>query len=116
MGMQPPAIEKVRVDVTGLGNRGSGTVQRLASLEGVEIKALNDLEPERVSRAKESIDNSLHDPVGYSGGEEEWKRMCERDDIDLIAIAPLASACRSVCLCYGTWKTCIYGASRSDGD
>lgn len=86
-GYAAPAIENVRVGITGLGNRGSGTVQRLASLEGVEIKALNDLEPDRVARAKESIDSSIHNPVGYSGGEDEWKRMCERDDIDLVAIA-----------------------------
>src|SRR5690554_6456204 len=43
-----PALEVVRVGVTGVGNRGSGTVRRLASLEGVEVVAINDLEQDRV--------------------------------------------------------------------
>ena len=86
-GYAAPALDTVRVGVTGLGNRGSGTVVRLASLEGVEITALNDLEPDRVASAEESIDSDLHNPVGYSEGEDDWRRMCEQEDIDLIAIA-----------------------------
>lgn len=76
----------VRVGVTGIGNRGSGTVRRLASIEGVEVKAINDLEQERVQNAIASI-SETHNPDGYFNGEDDWKRMCERDDIDLIAIA-----------------------------
>jgi len=81
-----PALDVVRVGVTGTGNRGSGTVSRLASIEGVEIIAINDLESDRVNSAIESI-SETHSPDGYSDGEDDWKRMCERDDIDLIAIA-----------------------------
>jgi predicted dehydrogenase len=81
-----PALDVVRVGVSGIGNRGSGTVVRLASLEGVEVVAVNDVEEDRVASAIESISDS-HNPAGYSDGEEDWKRMCERDDIDLIAIA-----------------------------
>ncbi len=82
-----PPMDVVRIGVIGLGNRGSGTVLRLASIEGAEITALCDLEPDRVESAKESISGSRHNPDGYSGDEDAWKRMCERDDIDLIAIA-----------------------------
>lgn len=85
-GYSAPALENVRVGITGVGNRGSGTVRRLASIEGIEIKSINDLEENRVEAAIESISKS-HSPDGYSGGEDDWKRMCERDDIDLIAIA-----------------------------
>src|SRR5690625_7487995 len=65
----------------------SGTTRRLASIEGVEIKALCDLEPDRVERAKEAISSTHHQPDGYSGGEDEWKKVCERGDIHLVAIA-----------------------------
>ncbi len=82
-----PKLDTVRVGVIGLGNRGSGTVVRLASLEGVEIKGVCDLEPDRVSAAQESLKDFNQSPDGYSGGENEWKKMCERNDIDLIAIA-----------------------------
>lgn len=84
-GYSAPALDVVRVGVTGVGNRGSGTVRRLASLEGVEIKAINDLEADRVNAAIESISDT-HSPDGYNRDENDWKRMCERDDIDLIAI------------------------------
>src|SRR5690625_612450 len=39
-GYAAPALDVVRVGVTGVGNRGSGTVRRLASIEGVEIKEI----------------------------------------------------------------------------
>ena len=81
-----PKLDVVRIGVIGLGNRGSGTVRRLASIEGVEIKALCDLEPDRVTKASESIRNLGHTPDAYSGNEDEWKKVCERKDIDLIAV------------------------------
>lgn len=85
-GYAAPKLDTVRVGIIGLGNRGSGTVSRLASIEGVEIKALCDLEADRVAAAAESLQGTLHNPDGYSGGENEWKKVCEREDIDLISI------------------------------
>lgn len=73
-GFVAPRLEVVRVAVIGLGNRGSGTVRRLASIEGVEIKALCDLEADRVSKAAESIKHLGHTPDAYSGNEDEWKK------------------------------------------
>lgn len=86
-GYAAPALETVRMGITGLGNRGSGTVMRFASIEGVEIVALSDLEEDRVDSAIKSIEGTNNNPDRYFGGEDEWKKMCERDDIDLIAIA-----------------------------
>lgn len=85
-GFAAPAIDVVRVGVTGLGMRGSGTARRFASIENVEVVALNDVRPEMVERSIESISDS-HSPEGYSDGPDDWKRMCEREDIDLICIA-----------------------------
>jgi len=85
-GYAAPKLDVVRVGVVGLGNRGTGTVRRLAGIEGVEIKALCDLEPDRVKRSADNISHLGHKPDFYSGGEDEWKKMVERDDLDLIAI------------------------------
>jgi len=85
-GYAAPKVDPVRIGIIGLGNRGSGTVMRLGAIEGVEIRALCDLNPEKVSRAKESIQSLGHKPDSYSGGEHEWKKVCERNDIDLIAV------------------------------
>ncbi|MEX0686666.1 MAG: Gfo/Idh/MocA family oxidoreductase [Balneolales bacterium] len=85
-GYAAPKLDSIGVGVIGLGNRGSGTILRFASIEGVEIKAICDLEPDRVSKAKGALKDFNQDPVGYSGGKNEWKKLCERDDLDLICI------------------------------
>jgi len=85
-GYAAPGLDVVGVGIIGLGNRGSGTVKRFGCIEGVEIRALCDLEPDRVSRAMDSVRPLGHRPDGYSGGEKEWRRVCERKDIDLIAV------------------------------
>ncbi len=77
-------IPVVRVAFIGLGMRGSEAVKRYTFLEGVEIKALCDLYPERVEEAQKTLaDKNLPAAYGYSG-EDGWKQVCERDDIDLI--------------------------------
>ncbi|MPY91003.1 MAG: acetylgalactosaminidase [Luteitalea sp.] len=87
-GYAAPKLETVRLGLIGIGSRGSGTVRRMAGIEGVEIKVLCDLFPDRVSAALESIRGfPQHSPDSYSGSEDEWKRVCEREDIDLIYIA-----------------------------
>lgn len=85
-GYSAPALDTVGVAIIGLGNRGTGTTRRLSSIEGVEIKAICDLEPDRVERAQGILEPTHHRPDVYSGGEDEWKKVCERDDIDLVAI------------------------------
>jgi hypothetical protein len=85
-GYAAPKLDVVRIGVVGIGQRGTGTVSRLACIEGVEIKALCDLEPERVKIAAGHIGYLGHKPDFYYGHEDEWKKMCERPDIDLIAI------------------------------
>ena len=85
-GYVAPKLDVVRVAVIGLGNRGSGTVQRFAAIKNVEIKAICDLVPEKVNKAFESIRNLGHKPDLYQGNEDDWKRICERNDIDVIAV------------------------------
>lgn len=86
-GFAAPKIETVRVGIVGLGMRGPGAVNRLSKVEGVEIKALCDLLPERVEKVKESLKDTGHRPEGYSGNAYSYKEMMDRDDLDLIYIA-----------------------------
>ena len=60
-GYAAPKLETVRIGFIGLGNRGPGAVGRMSHVEGVEIKALCDLRPERIDVAKERIANATHD-------------------------------------------------------
>ncbi len=58
-GYSAPKLDKVRVGFVGVGSRGSGTVIRLASIEGVEVRALCDLLPARVNSSLEFLSYSL---------------------------------------------------------
>ena len=85
-GFAAPKINMVRVGIIGLGQRGPSHVQRMSMIEGVEIKALCDLLPEKAEAAKKKLEGTGHNPVLYSGSAEAWKTLCERDDLDLVII------------------------------
>lgn len=85
-GYAAPKIDTVRVGVIGLGSRGPGAVNRLSRIDGVEIKGLGDLLPENVEAVKKRLSSSNHNPTSYSGSEDAWKELCDREDIDLIYI------------------------------
>ncbi len=86
-GYAAPKLDVVRVGFIGLGNRGPAAVDRMKHIEGVEIKALCDLRPEKAEAVKKSLDGSTHSPEIYTGKEDEWKKLCNRADIDLVYIA-----------------------------
>ncbi|MCO5238686.1 MAG: Gfo/Idh/MocA family oxidoreductase [Chitinophagaceae bacterium] len=85
-GYAAPKIETVRIGFIGLG-RGMAHVSATSLLEGVDIKGLCDLMPDKISRAKKKTEASGFTPDIYTGNAEAWKKMCERDDIDLIYIS-----------------------------
>lgn len=86
-GYAAPALETVRIGFIGLGNRGPAAVIRMSKIEGVDIKGLCDLRPEKAQEAKQKIANTSHKPDLYTGSENAWKKLCERNDVDLIYIA-----------------------------
>lgn len=83
-----PKLETVRVGFIGLGMRGPGAVQRFMHIPGVQIVALCDLIPEQVEKSQKNLKNAgLPEAATYSGSEDAWKKLCDRDDIDLVYIA-----------------------------
>lgn len=87
LNLATPKMDVVRVGFIGLGMRGPSTVERFTHIPGVEIKALCDLYPERVEKAQNILEKAgFRRATGYSGSEDAWKAMCQRDDIDLIYI------------------------------
>lgn len=85
-GFAAPKLDKVRVGFIGLGMRGPGAVSRMSKIEGVEIVGLCDLVPEKVDKVAKSLESTKHRPTKYSGSAYAWKKMVDRDDIDLIYI------------------------------
>ncbi|GAB3009656.1 Gfo/Idh/MocA family oxidoreductase [Niabella terrae] len=88
LGFAAPKIPLVRVGFIGLGMRGPGAVERWTHIPNTKIMALADLRPERVENAQKILDKrGVARVEGYSGAEDAWKKLCERDDIDLVYIA-----------------------------
>ena len=78
-------IETVRVGYVGIGNQGSGHLSNLLRIEGVEIKAVCDIREERVLWGQEQCEEATKPkPTGYSKGPEDFKRMCDTEDLDLV--------------------------------
>ena len=87
VGLTVPKMETVRVGFIGLGMRGISAVERWTHIPGVQINALCDLRPELVERAQKTISNAnLPEAAAYSDTEDAWKKLCERDDIDIVYI------------------------------
>jgi len=85
-GYSAPKIDTVRVGIIGIGNRGTGAVSRISKIGNVELKALSDIRKARTDNALERLKDSGHNPTIYNGGEDEWKKLCEREDIDLVYV------------------------------
>ena len=85
-GYAAPKLDKVRIGNIGIGGRGAGALNRLKRIDGVEIKAICDLNPDRIDEGLKRLENIGYKPDTYSGGQDEWKKVCERNDIDLIYI------------------------------
>jgi len=86
-GFAAEPLSVVRVGIIGLGDRGSGAVERLIKIEGVEVKALSDLREFAVKASQKDLSKfGLPTAKEYYGDENAWKAVCEQDDIDLIYI------------------------------
>jgi predicted dehydrogenase len=85
-GYAAPKIDKVRIGFIGIGARGNGAVSRMSFIEGTEIKCICDKLPERAAAAQKYLtDRGLPKAKEYSG-ENGWKEMIEKEELDLIYI------------------------------
>jgi predicted dehydrogenase len=84
-GYAAPALPVVRVGIIGLGDRGSGAVERLSFIEGVEIKALCDKREVAVKESQKYL-SRIGRPAAqeFFGAEDGWKKLVELADLDLI--------------------------------
>ena len=86
LGLACDPIPTVRVAFVGVGMRGLAAVHRFLSIPGVEIKALCDLEPYNLEKARSLLAHANFTPAQEYTGDNGYKEVCERDDIDLIYI------------------------------
>ncbi len=87
-GLKFPPMDKVRIGLIGVGGRGSALLGNLLDIDGVEIKAICDIVPDRVKSAQDRVvAKGQPNPPGYSKGETHFENLCKREDIDLVYIA-----------------------------
>ncbi len=83
-----PPLDKVRVAFVGVGAQGSGHVRNFLKIDGIEVKAFCDLFEDRAKQNQQrAVEAGQAKPEIYTRGETDFKRLCERDDIDLVYIA-----------------------------
>jgi predicted dehydrogenase len=84
-------IDKVRVGIIGMGNRGSVLIQMFEYLiknNHAEVVALSDLREDKLQKNNDYL--KTIQPSGadlYFEDKHAWKKLAKRDDIDLILIA-----------------------------
>ena len=87
LGLTAPRLEVVRVGFVGLGMRGPGAVERFTYIPGTQIMALCDYDAARAEACQGYLERAKMPRADVYSGEEGYKQLCERDDIDLVYIA-----------------------------
>lgn len=87
LGYAAPKLETVRVAFVGLGMRGPGAVERFTYIPGIQVVALCDYEEERAEACQSILENAGMPRAAVYSGEEGYKELCERDDVDLVYVA-----------------------------
>ena len=86
LGYAAEPIDTVRVGIIGIGQRGKGPLKRMSFIEGVKIVAICDLHQENLDKGQERLAKYNMPKADEYVGEEAWKQVCEREDINLIYI------------------------------
>ena len=87
LGMTVPKIPVVRVAFVGLGMRGPDAVERWTHIPGIDVKALCDHERDRAEACQEILHKASMPAADVYYGEDGYKDLCKRKDIDLVYIA-----------------------------
>jgi predicted dehydrogenase len=83
-----PPIPTVKIGFVGIGGQGSVHVENLLTLEGVEVRALCDVVPEKVATWQQKIRAlGRPEPAGFSRGPRDFERMCQEAELDLVFTA-----------------------------
>ena len=83
--VRPPTIDTVRIGYVGIGGQGSGHVSNLLKIPGCRITAVCDIRPERTDWARQRITAAGHPaPTAYTRGPQDFVRLCETEDLDLV--------------------------------
>lgn len=87
LNLTTPKLKVVRVGFVGLGMRGPSAVERWTHINGTQVMALCDHEKDRAEACNEILHKAGLPAADVYYGEDGYKQLCERKDIDLVYIA-----------------------------
>ena len=88
IGVPFEGVANPRFGMIGLGNRGGGMLPLLLQVPGARVTALCDIRPEFAQAAAKAVtDAGQPEPAIYTGGDEDFQNLVERDDIDFVYVA-----------------------------
>lgn len=95
----------IRLGFVGIGGRGSYHLNAALGMDGVEVPAICEVLPERLKQAKKWIEESGRPtPNLYSKGVTDFKRLCEKEQLDAV-----------ICCTSWEWHTPICLAAMNNG-
>lgn len=78
-------LETVRIAFVGVGLQGGSHVKNFLGIEGVDIRAICDIDAPRAEEVAGWVEaDGRARPTLYTRGDTDWERLVERDDIDLV--------------------------------
>ncbi|MFT6064762.1 MAG: putative dehydrogenase [Paraglaciecola sp.] len=105
--LKAPKIDNVRVGIIGAGNRGQTLIQMfdwLVKNNNATIVAIADLKKEKTDKLNAHLKKTHNTTAdAYFGNPDAWKKIADRDDIDLLIIATPWEMHTEMCL-YGMEK------------
>lgn len=80
-------LDTVRAGFIGVGMRGKDAVKRFTYIDGTKVVAICDLEQAYIDKVQNKLMSRGCEKAVEYVGEDSWKELCERDDIDLVYIS-----------------------------
>jgi predicted dehydrogenase len=87
LNLVTPKLSTVHVAFVGLGMRGPEAVERWTHIKGIQIMALCDHEKSRAEACQKTLREASMPAADIYYGEDGYKELCKRTDIDLVYIA-----------------------------
>lgn len=90
VGFATDPIDKVRIGIIGMGNRGSSLLEMLQLMienGTAEIAAFADINPEKLTKATEKLSAwQKKKPKTYGVSDRDWENLVKQDDVDLVLV------------------------------
>jgi predicted dehydrogenase len=88
IGFHDRPLDTVKIGFVGVGLMGTAHVENFLKIDGVEVRAICDVVPEKVERAQRLVaDAGQRRPKGYSRGPRDFERLCDQSELDLVFTA-----------------------------